>query len=272
MASKKKSYLDNELIMKRRKRRRRRRLFLFFVVIITIFVTLSYKLPYFNVNSIIVNNNKVLSSEIIVESSGLKSGNNVFFVNFREAKKKILSNPYILNCSITRKLPSTFVINVEERKASYYIEENSSYYIIDNKGILLEVKENIEGFNLIRLEGVNLDSEELGSVFISGENKEKVLSVLDNLQGLIDRGLIDEKKKSLGLNDNDVIPVKKIDFSELYNIKISYNQINILCGDGTKLEEDLTEAINIIDQQKLYDKKGYIDLSFNGNPVYYIQP
>lgn len=266
-----KKKLDNELIIKRRKKRRIKRLLFFLIVIVTTLITLCYKLPYFNVSYINVENNKILSSDFIVEASGLKTGNNIFFVDVKAAKNKILSNPYILNCDIGRKLPNQFVIKVEERKASYYIKENNSYYIIDNKGILLEEKSDISNFNLVEIQGVGLNSKELGKVFVTEKNKDRIIDVLTSLQGLLERGLNDNIRQSLGLKDGDVIPIKKIDFTQRYNIGISYNNINILCGDGSNLEAKLKKAINIIDQQKLFDKKGYIDLSFDGNPVYDIQ-
>lgn len=272
MAINKKTFSDNELIKKRRKRRRVKRLLFFFIVIISTFITLCYKLPYFNVTNIYVENNKILDRDFIVETSGLKKGSNVFFVNFKEAKKKLLSNPYILNCDITRKLPNTFTIKVNERKASYYIRENNKFYIIDNNGILLEEKTNIDNFNLIEIQGVDFDSSELGKVFVSGKDKERILYVLTTLQELFERGINPSVMQSLGLKEDESIQIKKVDFSQIYNIKVDYNNIHIYCGDGSNLEEKIKEAINIISQQNLFDKKGYIDLSFSGNPVYYIQP
>lgn len=272
MAINKKIFSDNELIKKRRKRKRVKRLLFLFIVIISTFITLCYKLPYFNVTNIYVENNKILDRDFIVETSGLKNGDNVFFVNFKEAKKKLLKNPYILDCYITRKLPNSFIIKVDERKASYYIRENNKFYIIDNNGILLEEKTNIDNFNLVEIQGVNINTIELGKVFVSGKDKERVLYVLTTLQELLQRGLNASVMQTLGLKENDVIPIKKVDFSQIYNIKVDYNNIHIFCGEGTSLEEKLKEAINIIDQQKISDKKGYVDLSFSGNPVYYIQP
>ncbi|MHC1682532.1 MAG: cell division protein FtsQ/DivIB [Clostridiaceae bacterium] len=272
MAIDKKNISHNELIYKRRKKRKIRRLFLLLVVLTSVLITLCYKLPYFNVTNIYVDNNKILKRDFIVETSGLNIGDNVFFANIKNAEKKLLENPYIIKVDISRNLPSTFLITVEERKATYYIKEDNNYYIIDNKGILLEEKGDISQFNLVEIQGADLESKDLGKVFVSGKDKERVLEFLGNLQQLLERGLNDAAKQSLGLNEEDNIPIKKVDFSKEYNIQISYNNIDILCGDGSNLEDKLKKAINIIDSQKLSDKKGYIDLSFEGNPVYYIQP
>ena len=93
----------------------------------------------FNTKQIkVINNNKVLSEEII-NLSGIKINENMFkFLGFK-AEEQIRQNPYIEEAKIHRKLDGTIEINVKERVATYMLElDEGEFAYINNQGYILE--------------------------------------------------------------------------------------------------------------------------------------
>ncbi len=67
-------------------------------------VTLCLKIPYFNIESIEVQGNVNISKELIKDTSTIKTGNNIFYANKRDAIDNISLNPYIEEVKITKKI------------------------------------------------------------------------------------------------------------------------------------------------------------------------
>ncbi len=116
---------ENSFIVKRRKRKALKRNIIIFIFLIVILITLSLKLKIFDVETIIVEGNNIISSEEIISTSTLEKGNNIFYINTKKIIKKIHDNPYIKNVKISRRLPNTIILNVEERSAFFYGESNN---------------------------------------------------------------------------------------------------------------------------------------------------
>ncbi|MCR3757859.1 cell division protein FtsQ/DivIB [Clostridium felsineum] len=244
----------NEYIVKRRKRRRRKRMVIFFLILICVLVTLCLKLPYFNIKYITVEGNKIIKSDNIIENSGLTKGNNIFYLNLNKYKDNILQNPYIKDVSVKQKLPNTIDIIVKERQSVFYINKDSNYFIIDKNGVLLEIRNNISGMNLIKLDGVNLKSNKLGNKIPCDSRRLDVIN----------------KITSISINDSK-LKITDVDMSNILNLKVYFKDMCVVIGTPDDIYNKINEAVNVISSQKLNDKKGYVDVSFKGNPVYSVQ-
>ena len=95
--------------------------------------------PLFKVKTIKVINNSELSTEKIIEISGLTEGMNLFRIHKLSRIKSLESNPYILDAKISRKLPSELIITVKERVPTYLLQFADSYVYINNQGYILEI-------------------------------------------------------------------------------------------------------------------------------------
>lgn len=247
----------NELIEKRRKKIRIKRYITIIVILIAIVVTLCLKLSYFNIKDIKVLNNRNIGSEEIKKLSQINLGENIFYLNLRKSRTAILSNPYILKADIKRKLPNKINIYVEERTAVFYVKQNEKYLVIDEKGIVLEEKNSINGMKLIKLEGFEGKNYKVGEVLDNSDVRK--LKIINDITKLI---------KSL----KDGIPEPSIvDIKDLTDIKLYYGNIMIKIGTSDELQEKINKAINILVDNKLIDKKGYIDVSFKGSPVFFVE-
>lgn len=246
---------NNELIRKRRRKRAIRRNIIISVLLIAVLVTLCLKLAYFNVSSVKVVNNNIVSSEEIINSAKINMGTNIFFIDIKNIRTNVLKIPYIVEADVKRKLPNTIIISLSERQAVFYGRLDDKYLIIDKNGVVLEEREDISQMKLTRLEGVNFQDAKIGEP-IPGENSR----IISNI------GLITEL---IALNSSGV-EIDSVNLSDEMNIVICSDNISIKLGSNS-IKDKLNLALNIIINNHLQDEKGYIDVSFEGNPVVYIE-
>lgn len=246
---------SNELIRKRKKAIRRRRAILFLIFFFGIMVLLTLKTSYFLVKKIVVENNKIVPAEEIVNSSGINETSNILYLNIKDTKERILTNAYIQQVNIKRQLPSTLILNVTEREAKYYIQEETVFYILDKNLNILE-KRTDSGLNLIEIKGSKLSQKEVGKIAI--DNNRTVFFT----SSFID--LMNTAVKPLNINS--------IDITDTLKIQLHMGNMVIKIGDEEQLKEKLNKVMNILEINPSYAQgKGYIDVSFNGNPVISIE-
>ncbi|MCY6370353.1 cell division protein FtsQ/DivIB [Clostridium ganghwense] len=255
--NKSKNKYKNELIEKRRKKVRIKRYITIIIILISLAVTLCLKLSYFNIKDIQISNNRNISSEEIKKLSQINLGENIFYLNLKKSRTSILSNPYILNVEIKRKLPNKINIHVEERTAVFYVNKDNKYWVIDKNGIVLEEKNSVNGMKLLKLIGYEGKQYKLGEVL--DDSNQRKIKLINDITELI-------------RNFKDGIPEPSIvDIKDLTDIKMYYGNMMVKIGTSDKLQEKINKAINILLDNKLIDKKGYIDVSFKGNPVFLVE-
>lgn len=247
----------NEFIINRRRKKFMKKLVLSLLFLIGVLMTLLLKHPYFNIKDISVKNNKNISISNVIETSKLSKGNNIFYIDLDSAKKNLLKNPYILEAQIKRKLPSTLVVTIKEREAVFYGNKGNKYFVLDRNGAVLEERQDINNMKLVKLQGFDESKSKLGQpIVVDDERKIETARELSALLG--------SKKDNYGIST--------VDIGDITNIKVYYNNICIKLGNNQSLDEKLNKAFNIVFQkEELKGKKGYIDVSFEGNPVVFIE-
>ncbi|OFI07552.1 cell division protein DivIB [Clostridium acetireducens DSM 10703] len=247
---------DNEYIIKRRKKILYKQYFCLFVVLVSTLAILCLKHPIFNIKNIEVFNNKNIQKQEIVKSSQIYIGNNIFYVNTSNVERDILRNPYILNVNIKRKIPNKICIYVTERQVKFYNKKNKDYIIVDKQGIALQKKSNIKHMNLLMLEGLDFNKAEVGKT-IPCDDKRKY-EVISKISNLVDKNISN-------------IEFSLVDIKDLLDIKIYSGNMCIKIGTSNDLEKKLNRAINVLKKDEVKGKKGYIDVSYDGNPVLFIE-
>lgn len=244
----------NEYIVKRRRKKRKKRVIIFLFLLVCVLVTLCLKLPYFNIKYINVDGNKILKSDKIIENSNIPKGKNIFYLNLNKYKDNIKQDPYVMDADVKQKLPNTIDIIVKERQAVFYINSGQSYFIIDKNGVLLEIRNNISGMNLIKLDGISIKNAKIGKEIPCGSRR---LELINEITGLV------MKNKNLKMTS--------VDMTNIINLKLYFKDMCVIIGTPENLVDKLNKAVNIIISQNLIGKKGYIDVSFKGNPVFLLQ-
>ena len=102
-------------------------------------------LPVWRVKEVIVQGNKIVAREQIIEQAGISFDENIFFVNSGEVRRSIKEIPQIKKTDVFAKIPSSIVIRVEERKPFAVFIVDGSYYIADNEGVILNREQGVKG-------------------------------------------------------------------------------------------------------------------------------
>jgi cell division protein FtsQ len=248
-----------KLLYRRKKKKKVRRLILLVIIMISTLITLCLKLSYFNITNIEVRGNANVSEAQIKDKANIELGSNIFYMNFNDSKKQIMKNPYILGMKIKKVLPNKILIEIEERVAVFYGKANNAYYVLDNKGILLEKRTDIKGMNLVELVGFNYEESKVGSLIVAKDNRK--ISIANEITNIIA-----EYRKTKGARK-----ITMVDVGNVLDVKIFSGKMCIKFGTTEELKTKFNKAINIIVEPQYKNAKGYVDVSFNGNPVVFIE-
>lgn len=248
-----------KLLYKRKHKKRVKHLVLLSIIMVSILITLCFKLPYFNIATIEILGNSNASKDEIVEAAKIKLGSNIFYESFVDSKKRITENPYILNVKFKKVLPNKIEIQIEERVAVFYGKVNKVYYILDNKGILLEKRSDIKNKNLVNLIGFNYEKCEVGDLIVTEDDRK--INIANEITNIIT-----EYRKT-----NSAIVITMVDVNNILDVKIFSGEMCIKFGTADDLKNKFNKAINIISQLQYKGAKGYVDVSSKSNPVVFIE-
>jgi len=212
--------------------------FLFFVAsLASIIITL----PVFKIVKIEVEGTRLISPEQILKAAAIPSGENLFLTRFSQAISRIRAISTVKEVKISRRLPDTVLIIIKERREAAVTVLDDRSVLVDEEGVILDVRELPDISGLPVLLGVKKAEDISGSV-------TKLLTEFKNY--------ISPKKLEIDLTDSDDI---NLIFDDTLRVKF---------GDSNKLESKFNVFETIYD--KIREKKDsieYIDLRFPEFPA-----
>lgn len=228
--------------------------FVFVLFIISLVFLICYGIYFlrndekFNISSIEVNELKNYTTEDIIASSGIESDTNIFKVSKKDVEASIATLPYVRTVKITKKIPSTILINIEERVEKYtaYAKDSGQYVKLDSEGYVLEIVDVSKISESLILFGLNFEDEiELGYRLTDIELEklstlEKIMIIYsyNNIQANITS--VEFKNSYIYLNLNDKLSVKLKDNNELeYKMAVLKEILEEIDGKSGAL--DLTQ-------------------------------
>ena len=221
------------------------------MVLIGLLILFLIKAPIFNINNvkIVSNDNEVaLKDDIENKLQGIK-GRNIFYVKRSYIESILKNHPYIKDVKVTKALPNNLTVEVKENKKIFTVEQNGNYYALDESGKVLDKKLGED--DLVKLEGITIQDKEIGEKITEDE---KILEIIKDFGALIN-------------SNTSSIKFSKLDIRNLSNISLYSNEVLIKIGGNFDLTRKLNNAVNILKSDKVDIKKGYIDVSVEGNPV-----
>jgi len=224
-------------------------IFIIFLVLLTGFILL--RSPLFEVRNIKVLGNQLLEESKIISLSEIATGSNIFKIDLAEAKDKLKLIPLVKEAKVTRSLPGTVVIAIEERIPVGILPTGEGFIEIDGEGVYLR-KASISTPGLPLVTGVDFSLPSPGDV-IEADGLKDALAVINNL----------DADTLAVLSEINVGPDRQI---KLYTIK------GVQCRFG--LAENIREKGEIFTQLLAelglaLDRVNYIDLSSVDKPVIY---
>ena len=233
---------------KARKRKRIIKLILLLLILIgiTVFAMIS---PIFNIQNVKVEGNEKLTSQKIISLSGIKEGENIFRINKKNIIKKVKEDSYVESVNISRKIPNTININIEERKVAYQIKVIDGYTYIDYQGYILETTSSKE--NVPLLEGLKVTQDELlNQKRLQNEDIKALRKILK---------IMDTAKSS----DISKLITKIIVENDEYVLELESENKVVYLGDATDMTNKILYLKVILENEK--NKKGKIFINGNLN-------
>lgn len=242
----------NDFIRKRKRKKLIKRYTLFVTFAIIIIFLLMTNLSIFNVKTIEYRDN-ILVKDVELDKLYSPIGKNIFLLNGKEVKNAYKKNPYIEDIKIKRVYPDKIVLDFKEKNATYYIKNENKYYVLSDKLVLLEVRNNIDGLNLV--ETINLDVKDkiVGNTITESEY---VVNVASEIAEIMSRNISN-------------IKFNLFDFSNSQKIIVYHDGIEVILGDINMLEEKLNKSINIIEAGVISTGNGYINIEDIKEPIIY---
>ena len=135
----KKKIIERKKEKRRRARRRKVRFWTVLIILVTSVAGFAFSLSgFFTVDSIEVQGNSHFTDEEVINIAHAVPGHNLLYrTDEKTITDYLMQNPYIKSVEVTRKLPSTLVITVEERTQACAFRYDDDYLIMDEDGILL---------------------------------------------------------------------------------------------------------------------------------------
>ncbi len=225
---------------KKRKAIRRKTAFWtgFIIVTLSIACFLFSISGFFTVDSIEVRGNSHFSAEEIINIGHAVPGHNLLYnTDEKPITDYLEQNPYIKSASVSRKLPSTLVITVEERAEAICFNYDDDYLIMDDEGTLLKKTRtepkitNVKGFVVTRIK--------LGDT-VGTENQQMFSRLLRLIRAMKAADLYFVSIDMTGYEDN--MAVKAYIYDKLV-VKTDYETllINLKNGRLHKIVEKLFE-------------------------------
>lgn len=183
----------------------------------------------------------------IVESSGIKTGDNMFMINkFEIAEKLLLEYPYIEQIKIRRKLPDTFLFEITERVAAAYVVSDGNRWLIDSNAHILERIAPDTEIKVPKISGCEVMTPFAGSPLIL-KNQDQLPVLREVLTSLRHTGMTES--------------ISRVEIDKLYDINLVYgDRFLIVLGDASELAKKIEMLRAVIGQLNDFDK-GTINVS-----------
>lgn len=237
--------------MAARRRRRRKKNGSFVLSLLTFLIVIGAIVAsvtvFLKVAEVKVSGSVRYTAADIIESSGIKTGDNMFLVNKFEIAEKLLSEyPYIEQIKIRRKLPDTFLFEITERVATGYVVSDGNRWLIDNNTHILERIAPDTDVKVPKITGCEVMTPFAGSPLVL-KNEDQLPVLREVLTSLRNNGMAEN--------------VSRIEIDKLYDIKLVYGQrFLIVLGDASELSKKIEMLRAVIGQLNDFDK-GTINVS-----------
>lgn len=179
---------------------------------------------FFRVNTIQVDGEQHYTREQIIETSGLKQGDNLFLLNkFNAAERLLKELPYIEEVRINRSLPDTLLISVKECDHVLAFVQDDTAWLISTSGKIVERRAAADAADIPTIDGVELLSPALADPFaVATEYHARRESLLSLLSALEDAGDM-ENVNAIHLGDASALKMEYLGrFTVVFNYSADY--------------------------------------------------
>ncbi|WP_293976368.1 cell division protein FtsQ/DivIB [uncultured Clostridium sp.] len=245
----------NEFIIRARKRKLIRKIILMCIILFIGVILFITKSNVFIIKKVSILGNPIMSGEDVKEKTEYLIGQNIFFIKKGDIIKSAEENPYVKSVEISKTYPRQVNIKITEKQGVFCAEKDGQYYIFSDTGVLLEENDNIDNRNLIQILGIEdkIDNIKLGD------------SISDNIRMI---NILDIFSQITDVNPSNY-KIDYIDLNDFMNIKVYIGDVEGRLGNDENIPDKMNKLMHIVENAKIGIQKGYVDVGFDGSPVYY---
>jgi len=113
--------------------------------------------PRFAVQQIIVSGAKMRTAEEIAAKAGIAPGENIFLLDLDRSQNKLAKDPWMARAALSRRLPGTVIIDVDERQAAALVAAGDTF-LATASGEVFKKLEPGDPDDLIVVTGIERDT------------------------------------------------------------------------------------------------------------------
>lgn len=226
------------------------------IIICVVLLVLLLSSSLFNINTILVEGNNKLSEEKVISISSIELYTNMFNFSKMKARAKLIENSYIEDAQITRKLPSTILITIEERVPTYMLQFADSYVYINNQGYMLEISN--EKLDIPILTGFTTDLSNIKpGNRLNSDDLKKMGTVIKIYQTLVNNEIAEN--------------LSKIDMSDEKNYILYFENEGkkVYLGDASDLSTRIVYLKSILEAVSGKTGEIFLDVDLNTERAYF---
>lgn len=230
-----------------RRRAATRHSFIILLFILAVLITffLFIRSSFFSVGDVVVEGNHYVSVEEIYRIADIPEKINIFSLNTREIRNRLIQDLRIADVAVERNFPGTIIIRIFERKPLAYLANGYGFVEVDKEGVVLAVFKNLKQVKVPMITGITLDNSYVGDS-IEQPVIKKVLVYL----ALLDSDTLDELSE-ISIKSNE----------EIFGYTVHSIQLRI--GNTERIQEKAKFSNDILKEIRQKNMKvEYIDLNY----------
>lgn len=176
---------------------------------------------FFRVDTIAVSGQQRYTSQEVQDATGIAQGDNLFLLNKYDVAQNIVKAlPYVEEIRISRKLPDTLLVEVQECGTPLALPQDGSIWLISPGGKIVEQRSAGDAGDYGTIDGCKLLSPSVGTqIALATEYADQQASLLDLLAALEDAGML-EQVDAIHLDDAGKVVM---DYAGRFAVEMPYN-------------------------------------------------
>ncbi len=227
-----------------------------FAVLVLVVVFVLMMTPIFNIKTVGVSGNEMITIGSIENNLSVLTGKNLFRVTKGEVKKCLNDVPYIEDVEISKKpFPPTLYVKIVEIAPAAYIYVDGVRVVIDSHTKVIDDSGTMPSGNVPQIIGINDVKAQKGKA-LKISDTEKANAIKTILLAAQDVGIISK--------------MTQIDMSNTLTISFKYDdRFEVNCGSSVELDRKVRMFKEAISNAAMHeDSVGTFDLSEPGKAIY----
>ena len=204
---------------------------------------------YFNVQNVEISGTNPYTKQQIAEASGIRKGQNLFWINKKQVQKQLCEKlPYLKTAIVTIKPLSAVIIRVTADSPAVILKDGDYILVDDGLKVLAEKAKLEKSDTCMVVTGIKVEQRTPGQM---------IKTKSDDLKAVLSQALGAFKENGISLS-----LINSLDLSNQYDIVIRYDRrIDIHIGSESYLSYKLKTARFIIEKKLQKTDKGRLDVS-----------